>query len=68
MLMPKIFDTTPDGITWRDQPCTVMLRLVARKREAPQSKGDTSIKGTPMLKSVRGTDVQAKKQSFGKEN
>ncbi|GMN44810.1 hypothetical protein TIFTF001_014000 [Ficus carica] len=46
-----------------------MLRLVACKREVPRSKGDTSEvsdKGTPILKSVRNTDEQAKKQSFGR--
>ncbi|GMN69935.1 hypothetical protein TIFTF001_038981 [Ficus carica] len=71
VLMSKILDTTSDGITRRDQHCTVMLRLVTCKREALRSKGDTSrvsTKGTPMLKSVRDIDELAKKQSFGKEN
>ncbi|GMN67637.1 hypothetical protein TIFTF001_036689 [Ficus carica] len=52
------------------QPCAVVLHLVACKREAPRSKGHTSrmsTKGTPMLKSVSGTDEQVEKQSFGKE-
>lgn len=41
------------------------------KREASQSKGNTSgvpAKGILMLKSVKGTEDQAKEQSFGKEN
>ena len=48
-----------------------MLCLVAYKRESPRSKGDTSgvsAMGTLMLKSVRDTDEQVKKQSFDKEN
>ena len=46
-----------------------MLRLVTCEKEASRSKGDTngvSAKGTPMLKSVRGTYEQVKKQSFDK--
>lgn len=69
LLMSKIFDTIPDGITWRDLPCIVVLRLVAYKREAPGSKEDisgVSAKGTMMLKSAMGTDEQAYKQSLSK--
>ncbi|GMN49626.1 hypothetical protein TIFTF001_018783 [Ficus carica] len=53
------------------QPCTIMLCLVTYEREAPWSKRDTDVvsaKGTPMLKSVRDTNEQSKKQSFNKEN
>ncbi|GMN51257.1 hypothetical protein TIFTF001_020411 [Ficus carica] len=56
--MPKTFDTTPDGITWRDQPCAVVLYLITCKREVPRNKGDTSgvsVKGTSILKSVAST-------------
>ncbi|GMN48156.1 hypothetical protein TIFTF001_017326 [Ficus carica] len=37
------------------RPCTIVLRLIACKREAPRSKGDTGLvfaKGTLMLKSA----------------
>ncbi|GMN27300.1 hypothetical protein TIFTF001_001591 [Ficus carica] len=42
-----------DGITRCDPPYTVVLRLLACKRESPWSKGDTNgvnAKSTPMLK------------------
>ncbi|GMN40332.1 hypothetical protein TIFTF001_009556 [Ficus carica] len=54
--MPKISGTTSDVIAWSDQSCTVTLRRVTCKREAPRSDGDTggvSATGTSILKSVR---------------
>ncbi|GMN49356.1 hypothetical protein TIFTF001_018530 [Ficus carica] len=53
--MSKIFDTTPDEIAWFDRSCTVTLRPVTCKREAPRSDGDTGrvfATGTLILKSV----------------
>ncbi|GMN46543.1 hypothetical protein TIFTF001_015730 [Ficus carica] len=55
-LMPKIYSTTPDMIAWSDRSCTVTLRRVTYKREAPRSDGDTggvSATRTSMLKSMR---------------
>ncbi|GMN70441.1 hypothetical protein TIFTF001_039507 [Ficus carica] len=69
ILMPKIFDTTLDGSTRRDPPCTIMLHLVAYKSEAPQSKNDTSgvsAKGTPMLKSAFPTGSSARVTLMGR--
>ena len=69
--MPKTSGPILDGITWCCQPYTVILCLIACKKEAPRSKGDTgevSAKGTPMLKSVSDTDKQVEKQSFDKKN
>ncbi|GMN49570.1 hypothetical protein TIFTF001_018745 [Ficus carica] len=63
--MPKIFGTTPDVIAWSDRSCTVTLRQVICKREAPQSDGNTggvSVIGSLMLKSVtvtQGLDLAA---------
>ena len=60
----KTYNTTPDVITRRNQPYVVVLCLIICKRETPRSKGDTSgvsAKGTSILKSVSGTDQQAKK-------
>lgn len=71
VLMSKIFDTIPDGITEHDLPYIIVLCLVTCKEEVPRSKGNTSevsVKGTPILKLVRGIDKQAKKQSLGKAN
>ena len=68
--MSKIFDTILDGIIWYDQTYIVMFYLIICKREVPWSKRDTnrvSAKNTPILKSVRNTNEQAKKQSFDKE-
>ncbi|GMN45360.1 hypothetical protein TIFTF001_014555 [Ficus carica] len=51
--MPKISGTTPDVIAWPDRSCTVTLRRVTYKREAPRSDGDTggvSVTSTPILK------------------
>ncbi|GMN34699.1 hypothetical protein TIFTF001_004842 [Ficus carica] len=48
-----------------------MFCLITCKREKPQSKGNANgvyAKGTSMLKSVRDTDEQTKKQSFAKKN
>ncbi|GMN57058.1 hypothetical protein TIFTF001_026178 [Ficus carica] len=53
--MSKISGTTPDVIVWSNRSCTITLRRVTYKREAPQSDGDigmVSVTGTPMLKSV----------------
>ncbi|GMN29530.1 hypothetical protein TIFTF001_002463 [Ficus carica] len=55
MLMSNISGITPDVIAWLDRSCTVTLRRVTCKREAPRSDGDiggVSVTGTPMLKSV----------------
>ncbi|GMN66344.1 hypothetical protein TIFTF001_035414 [Ficus carica] len=59
------------GTVSEQGPCVVVLCLIACKKEASRSKGDTSevsAKGTPMFKLVSDTDEQAQKQSFGKEN
>ncbi|GMN62257.1 hypothetical protein TIFTF001_031339 [Ficus carica] len=56
-------------ITRLDPPCTVVLRLVACKREAPHSKEDTSgvsTKGTPMLKSAFPASSDARATLMGR--
>ncbi|GMN51644.1 hypothetical protein TIFTF001_020798 [Ficus carica] len=66
--MPKISGTTPDVTAWSNRSCTVTMRQVTCKREAPRSDediGGVSAMGTPMLNRVNPLAFPMGRQASG---